>query len=76
MKAPFDLKKFKDSIGIQEALGEKGYTNWKNRSIRPTLMSMEFGVAILEKVLKQSFPVRPMQKSPCVWFPIKIGRNQ
>ena len=36
-KAPFDLEGFKRSIGIQEALGEKGYSTEEHRSIRPTL---------------------------------------
>jgi acetylornithine deacetylase/succinyl-diaminopimelate desuccinylase-like protein len=36
-KAPFDLEGFKRSIGIQDALGEKGYSTEEHRSIRPTL---------------------------------------
>jgi acetylornithine deacetylase/succinyl-diaminopimelate desuccinylase-like protein len=67
-----DEKSFKDSIGIDAVMGEKGYTTLDRD---PPLMSMEFGGDILEKELKPSFPVWPMQKSPCVWFPIKIGKT-
>ena len=36
-KAPFDLKEFKDSIGISDVQGETGYSNEERRTIRPTL---------------------------------------
>ena len=36
-EAPFSLDKFKDSIGINEVVGEQGYSNEERRSIRPTL---------------------------------------
>ena len=36
-EAPFSLDEFKDSIGINEVVGEQGYSNEERRSIRPTL---------------------------------------
>ena len=36
-EAPFNLDEFKDSIGINEVVGEQGYSNEERRSIRPTL---------------------------------------
>ncbi len=36
-KAPFNLQELKDSIGIDDVDGEKGYTTEEHRSIRPTL---------------------------------------
>jgi acetylornithine deacetylase/succinyl-diaminopimelate desuccinylase-like protein len=36
-KAPFWLDNFKNSIGIVDVQGEKGYSNEERRSIRPTL---------------------------------------
>ena len=55
-----DDKSFKSSIGINAVMGEKGFTTLERRSIRPTLMSMEFGVVIQERC-KNSYP----QSSPC-----------
>ena len=36
-KAPFDLREFKDSIGLSDVEGEKGFTSMERTSIRPTL---------------------------------------
>ena len=36
-KAPFDLEKYKNDLGINEVWGEKGYTTLERTSIRPTL---------------------------------------
>jgi acetylornithine deacetylase/succinyl-diaminopimelate desuccinylase-like protein len=36
-KAPFDLKKYKESLDIREVQGESGYTTLERTSIRPTL---------------------------------------
>ncbi|MBY5957141.1 dipeptidase [Membranicola marinus] len=36
-KAPFDLEKYKEGIGVQEIWGEEGYTTLERTSIRPTL---------------------------------------
>ena len=36
-KAPFDMEEFKNSIGIDQVLGEKGFNTEERRSIRPTL---------------------------------------
>jgi len=36
-KAPFSLDAYKKSIGIDDVLGEKGYTTHERASIRPTL---------------------------------------
>lgn len=36
-EAPFNLDEFKNSIGINEVVGEQGYSNEERRSIRPTL---------------------------------------
>lgn len=36
-EAPFDLKNYKDAIGIKDVHGEKGYTTNERNSIRPTL---------------------------------------
>jgi acetylornithine deacetylase/succinyl-diaminopimelate desuccinylase-like protein len=36
-KAPFDLEKYKRALGIDEVLGEKGYTTMERTGIRPTL---------------------------------------
>jgi len=36
-EAPFSLDEFKGSIGINEVVGEQGYSNEERRSIRPTL---------------------------------------
>ena len=36
-KAPFNLQELKNSIGIDDVDGEKGYTTEEHRSIRPTL---------------------------------------
>lgn len=36
-KAPFNIQDFKDSIGIKEVWGEKGYSTTERVSIRPTL---------------------------------------
>jgi acetylornithine deacetylase/succinyl-diaminopimelate desuccinylase-like protein len=36
-KAPFDLEKYKNDLGIKAVLGEKGYTTLERTSIRPTL---------------------------------------
>ncbi len=36
-KAPFNLANYKESLGIQETYGEKGYTVIEQTSIRPTL---------------------------------------
>lgn len=36
-EAPFDLKAYKEAIGIKEVEGEKGYTTNERNSIRPTL---------------------------------------
>ena len=68
-QSPFDLKEFKDSIGIKAVSGEEGYTTCERRSIRPTLDVNGIWGGYTVKEQKQSFPVRPMQKSPCAWFP-------
>lgn len=36
-KVPFDLEKYKESIGIKDILGEEGYVTNERNSIRPTL---------------------------------------
>lgn len=36
-QAPFDLERFKDSIKIEDVMGEAGYSTQERRSIRPTL---------------------------------------
>lgn len=36
-KVPFDLEEYKDSIGIADIQGEKGYSTLERTSIRPTL---------------------------------------
>jgi acetylornithine deacetylase/succinyl-diaminopimelate desuccinylase-like protein len=36
-KAPFDLNEYKKELGIDEVLGEKGYTTLERTGIRPTL---------------------------------------
>lgn len=36
-KAPFDLQKYKDELGISEVFGEEGYTTLERTGIRPTL---------------------------------------
>jgi acetylornithine deacetylase/succinyl-diaminopimelate desuccinylase-like protein len=36
-KAPFDLKEYKDELGITEIKGEKGYTTLERTGVRPTL---------------------------------------
>ena len=36
-KAPFDLKTYKEDIGIKEIFGEKGYTTNERTGIRPSL---------------------------------------
>ncbi len=36
-KAPFDLKEYKDELGIAEIKGEKNYTTLERTGIRPTL---------------------------------------
>jgi len=36
-KAPFDLKKYEEDLGINEVLGEKGFSTLERVSIRPTL---------------------------------------
>ena len=36
-QAPFDLEGFKDSIKIEDVMGETGYSTEERRSIRPTL---------------------------------------
>lgn len=36
-EAPFNLDEFKQSIGINEVVGEAGYSNEERRTIRPTL---------------------------------------
>ena len=35
--APFDLKEYKDELGVKEVWGEKGYTTLERTGIRPTL---------------------------------------
>jgi acetylornithine deacetylase/succinyl-diaminopimelate desuccinylase-like protein len=35
--APFDLKEYKDELGVQDVWGEKGYTTLERTGIRPTL---------------------------------------
>ena len=71
-----DDKSFKSSIGIKAVMGEKGFTTLDRRSIRPTLMSMEFGVVIQEKVQKQLSPVKPTQNfyAPCAKS--KLGKHK
>lgn len=36
-EAPFDLKEYKDDLGITEVVGEKGFTTLERTGIRPTL---------------------------------------
>jgi len=36
-KAPFDLEKYKDAIGLNDVYGEKGFSTHERASIRPTL---------------------------------------
>ena len=36
-KAPFDLQEFKNSIGLNDVEGERGYSSMERTSIRPTL---------------------------------------
>lgn len=36
-KAPFDLEKYKEELGINEVFGEEGYTTLERTGIRPTL---------------------------------------
>jgi acetylornithine deacetylase/succinyl-diaminopimelate desuccinylase-like protein len=36
-KAPFDLNEYKKELGIDEILGEKGYTTLERTGVRPTL---------------------------------------
>jgi acetylornithine deacetylase/succinyl-diaminopimelate desuccinylase-like protein len=36
-KAPFDLNEYKKELGIDEVLGEKGYTTLERTGVRPTL---------------------------------------
>jgi acetylornithine deacetylase/succinyl-diaminopimelate desuccinylase-like protein len=36
-KAPFDLGNYKKELGIEEVLGEKGYTTLERTGVRPTL---------------------------------------
>lgn len=36
-KAPFDLEKYKRALGIDEVLGEKGFSTMERTGIRPTL---------------------------------------
>ncbi len=36
-EAPFDLSKYKNGLGIEDVMGEKGYTTLERASIRPTL---------------------------------------
>jgi acetylornithine deacetylase/succinyl-diaminopimelate desuccinylase-like protein len=36
-KAPFDLNEYKKELGIEEILGEKGYTTLERTGVRPTL---------------------------------------
>lgn len=36
-EAPFDLKAYQDDLGIDDVLGEKGYSTIERTSIRPTL---------------------------------------
>jgi acetylornithine deacetylase/succinyl-diaminopimelate desuccinylase-like protein len=36
-KAPFDLSNYKKELGIEEVLGEKGYTTLERTGVRPTL---------------------------------------
>jgi acetylornithine deacetylase/succinyl-diaminopimelate desuccinylase-like protein len=36
-KAPFDLSAYKNELGIDEILGEKGYTTLERTGVRPTL---------------------------------------
>ncbi|MEL6391567.1 MAG: dipeptidase [Bacteroidota bacterium] len=36
-EAPFDLRKYKEEIGISDIRGEKGYTTIERKGIRPTL---------------------------------------
>ena len=36
-QAPFDLEQYKKELGVEEVLGEKGYTTLERTGIRPTL---------------------------------------
>ena len=36
-EAPFSLKNYKESLGIEEVYGEKGYSTNERNAIRPTL---------------------------------------
>ena len=46
-----------------------------DRSIRPTLDVNGIWGGYTGEGAKTVIPVRPMQKSPCAWFPIKTGKR-
>lgn len=64
-RAPFDIDEYKESIGIDEVKGEKGYTTWSARRSGLAWMCAESGADIPESEARLCCRPRLMRKFPC-----------
>ena len=68
-RAPFSLDRYKSALDLSDIHGEEGYSTMERTGIRPTLDVNGIWGGIREKVLKQSFLLKLLQRFQCVLFP-------
>ncbi|MDR0421906.1 MAG: dipeptidase [Proteiniphilum sp.] len=74
-KAPFSLQKYKESVGVKEVFGEKGYTTGERTGIRPTFDVCGFWGGYTGEGAKTVLPSRAYAKISCRLVPNQDHRK-
>ena len=68
---PYDEDEYKKELGVSELFGEPGYTTRERLWARPTLDLNGIWGGYQKEGSKTVHPLKPMQKLPADWLPIK-----
>jgi Acetylornithine deacetylase/Succinyl-diaminopimelate desuccinylase and related deacylases len=74
-EAPYDEKMYMHSLGVNDLMGEKGYTTIERTGIRPTLDLNGIWGGYIGEARKQCCPARLLPKSLCASCPTKTRKK-